>query len=554
MTSKTKPKTKIFLSLFFFVSFSMIFLVNNVNAQEYYNHVLNPSFKIYPDYCEDGGFESGGFDNGLVYGNWSNVEGGSVSTTSPHSGVYCGRIYVDGVGVNTINYTLSSEYTNLLGADIENVTFYLRRIQAFHSFKVQVYYSDASYDEHTYSTTVSSWVQCSFIDYINDAKYVQYFKIILLSVPLTIDYGYIDDVSILVNDGEGQDEITVNSEPWNLGASDFQYNFGEINTVTGRTDSYSVQMSGATGYILAQRMDYIDTNYIEFINCYVLNFDVAEGDGLSVTVVYSDRTESWKTKYVTGDGTSWEEINFGKSFIDSNKYIIRIVFRIISDDNYSGASALMDDVGLWVSYPLGFSKFDFSVSPYPIDKTSYSFSAYCESQYTLNCYYYNITDYGLNINGTYQLSTSYGVDSGNMVNGFFSIVLDIRHFTTSPYKLETFSIIIITDDEIFNTELNVYWYPVTGDIDYTSFDDENLSDFMINFILYALFFIAIPLMLAIYINGEFNNPQFALLTFIGGLTLMGAICLQIGFIDLWFMIVILVIDVVMIFALLRRNA
>jgi len=66
-------KTKILFPLFLSILLmSSLFFTPSVNATiSYYNHLQNPSFLNESNYIEDSSFESGAFESGLIYGNWS---------------------------------------------------------------------------------------------------------------------------------------------------------------------------------------------------------------------------------------------------------------------------------------------------------------------------------------------------------------------------------------------------------------------------------------------------------------------------------------------------
>lgn len=542
-----KTKT-LFISLFFVsVLISGIFLTQKVDAVSYYNWVQNPSFITYSNYCEDGGFESGAFGSGEMYGNWSGNAEVYTGYDKEHSGVYYGLVN----HAEYFWYNLTADYY-VLGADIENITFwYAYGVAGKNSFDVEVHYEDGYFDSDslTVSETVFVYEQFSIIDIVDDSRTVV--AIYIEDTATDANSQYLDDVSIVVDDGEGQDSIALDTEPWGLGSNDYSGNFGYWNQVTGRLDNTSIQFSGIyTSYKLLQDLDYVDTDYIHYINLYVYGADVSESEGVTCSLVYSDRSTDYKTVYATGDGSSWEELNFGKSWIDSGKYIIQIRFNLASTDGTN--DFVIDDVGLWLSVSYGFSKFDFTISPQPISIGSFDFEAYSETTYTFTGYFYNSTDYTLSINGSYQIGDGFGLHTGTMTNGLFSLQLNERTYSGSPYTLETLSVTIITDDEIFNVEISAYWYPVSGGADDTVGDVT--GDFLANWFIYAVFLLVIPISITVYVGGAVNpNPLLLLVTFLGAETLMTAISLSIGLVDLWFMLVVIIMDVMIILGLMKSG-
>jgi len=542
---KTKTKFLIF-PIFLGLIFGVVFSVNQVNAVPYYNWVQNPSFATYVNYVEDGGFESGSFESGLTYGNWSIYVGTpDIDTDSEYSGVY--GLNSGGQSESAI-YNLTSPYTEILGADIVELSYYIIQLNEGEGdyARVNIYYSDDTTNELLEDTTFNEWVKADFTDSIEDTKYVVAFEVSGDSGCLV----HIDDVVLLVDDGEGQDSIGFETEPWGLGSSSYSGNFGYWNKVTGRLDTTSIQFSGiSTSAKILQNLNYVDTDYINYINVYVYGADVSEYEGVTCSLVYSDRTTDEKTVYATGDGSSWENLNFGKSWVDSNKYIIQIRFSLASTDGIN--DFLIDDVGLWLSVPTNFTKFSFSISPQPISISSFDFKAYSKTSYTINCYYYNETTQELNINGTWQISSSFGIDSGDMTNGFFSSSLDERQYSTSPYHLEHISITIIAEDTVFNIEISAYWYPVSGGVD--TGDAEQTASLMTNFFMYGIFFIALPLTMSLYVGG-LNNHSIGISVFMAMETVMGAIVLSIGYINLWFMVTIIIVDIVLVFAMLKGRS
>jgi len=541
-----KAKTKFLIfPIFLGLILGMVFSINNVNAQSYYNWIVNPSFVTYNNYCEDSGFESGSLESGVIYGNWSG-DSETISTDNPNTGIYSARFSYN---INPFIYVFSSEYNNTLGADIQKFSWY-QYGSTTADYDLIIYYSDGSNTTYDGSADYGEYTKIDITDEIEDSKYIWKFGFYYQTGSGTSGIRYFDDFIFLVDDGGGQDSIVFGgNNDWQLGqtSDDTAPNFGYLDTTLGRLDNTSCKMNTYTkNHNIIQYIDFLDSDMVHYINLYVYGADIAYNEGLKIRLLYSDGSIDEKTVYVTGDGSSWEELNFGKNWIDSNKYISLIYIFGTSSMSYWIFS--IDDVGIWCSIPYGYSKFAFTISPYPIEKGSYDFDAYSQTIYTFTGYFYNVTDLSLSINGTYQLSDSFGLHVGNMTNGLFSLQLNKRTYTGSPYTLEYLSITIITEYEIFNVDIGAYWYPVSGEIEIPDVDVS--SDLILNFFMYGIFFLAIPLTVSVSVGGA-TNSSLGITTFIGAETLMGAIGLSIGLIDLWFMAVIIIIDAVIIVTMLR---
>lgn len=122
-------------------------------------------------------------------------------------------------------------------------------------------------------------------------------------------------------------------------------------------------------------------------------------------------------------------------------------------------------------------------------------------------------------------------------NDYAYFVFDSLQGTNAPYLF--FSQI----------ELNTDGEPIG-----TTDDSESdiLGTTILDFMLYGFFFVAIPVGIAVYI-GSILNPTLGLTTFLGAETLMGAICLKIGFIDIWFMLVLIIIDILIIIVMIKGS-
>ena len=79
------------------------------------------------------------------------------------------------------------------------------------------------------------------------------------------------------------------------------------------------------------------------------------------------------------------------------------------------------------------------------------------------------------------------------------------------------------------------------------------GEFLTNWFMYAIFLVVLPIAMTAYISnlGEHANPTLMLVTFLGSETLMSAISLSIGLIDIWFMLVVIIVDILLILGLMK---
>ena len=541
-----KAKTKILIFPIFLGLILGLFLIpNNVNADSFYNWIQNPSFVQYSDYIEYGGFENAEWEDGEVYGNWTGDC--AFSLANPHIGQYSAYASIP---AKYVRYDLVETYYTL-GSDIEELSYWGG--DSVNQYKIFIYYEDTTYEEELLNYD-AGWQYIDLTSFISSNKIVVAFRIEGNGAGY-----YVDDVVLMVDDGEGQDSLSFDTFPWKVsGQRSTGYSLNDIvdldNTI-GRTDSSSLRYEHEDGEHTRQGIGYLDTNLVHYVDAYAYTDDSTQLY-IECIIEYSDGTEDSKYVYFNTDG-SWTYINFGVSWIDDNKLIDDISFGVSVYSYYTGTYqsfsgvVYIDDVGLWSSVPRGYSRFAFDLVPVSIDEGITYFKAYSQSEYVMNCYVYNETGY-LSQNGTYRFSDSFGVKDGDITNGFFDIQLDVRTFTTSPYKLENIVITCFLDDEILTVSILVYWYPIEGGagegID--TGDAEETGNLLVNFFMYGTFFIAIPLTITFYVGGA-NNPSLGISAFVASETLMGAIALSIGFINMWFMIAILVLDVLLIFAMVK---
>ena len=529
---KTKILFPIFLSILLISSF---FFTPSVNATiSYYNHIQNPSFLSFSDYIEDGSFESGEYNSGIVYGNWTG--GMDISTDNPNTGIYSAKFEYP--SLTTLDYLFASDYNETLGADIIELSWY-QDGTAGADYNFTVYYSDDSFDFYDGSADYGSFTLVDVTSIINLAKYVWKFGFSYQDGSGTTGNRFFDDFCFLVDDGGGQDDITENSHPWFFASIAPVVN-GGLNTTYGRLDNSSAY----TGYSnslfpLQQPIEYLDTNYLHFIDLYASS-DYGSDIGITVLVFLSDGTSATKTMNIEADG-SWEYLNFGVSFVPDNKSITSI--RINLDAKYE-TYVHFDDVGVWANVVFGYTRFGFSILPSPISKTSFNFVAHQNIQYTMNCYLYNETG-ALAESGDFQFSDNTGFTTGSFENGTFSYVLTAR-VSVSAFT-EQITVTIILTEEVLVFQVSASWYSldVIPDVEPDPFTPTETSNFMFLFI-----FIVIPSMFLAIILKPVGIP---IIGFLAGLTIMTSIGRAVGIIDIWFLFVMVLVCILIILSMLKRG-
>lgn len=155
-------------------------------------------------------------------------------------------------------------------------------------------------------------------------------------------------------------------------------------------------------------------------------------------------------------------------------------------------------------------------------------------------WYLDITDswdefYGLSFTDFYGYSI-YLVNNGGS-EYFYLYTIDSSFYSTVYYS---------------NIELDIYGNPLSE----SGTSEPLLSDTLIlDFVLYGVFFLVIPLTIVVSVSnlGDKISGSLLISTFVGSETLMGAIALNIGIIDIWFMFAIIVLDVILILAMIRSS-
>lgn len=511
-------------------------LVPQTHAVSYYNWILGSEMETTTNYIEDGGFESGGWNNGVLYGNWSVATSpATIQSSYIHSGVYAVQTHYTGNQVFWYNFT-----NPILGAEVESFSFWVYGISYGNAGgTVRVYYSDGTYDDsdNIDPPNDETWLQIDLYaqDYIDSAKYI----VALYCYMSASDNWAWDDFYMGITDAYSQGQYTTESFPWRIGGNPNLDMIGH-NLVWGRN-------SNGSGYIgydestaqFIQDVDYVDSDTIHFIDLWAYT-PYTTSVAVKINIIYSDRTYDTKTENITLVST-WEHLNFGASWIDDNKYIIQIQ---ISLANYIPQYVNIDDVGIWSSLPAGQRRFGFSLSPNAISQTAFAFYAYQKQAYTLNCYLYDENG-SMTESGSYQLSDLYGLHSGSFSSGQFSIALSQRSSTQNME--EQLTVVITTGDEVLTFELTGYWQYVAGGGGGGTTD----STLIVSLIITMVVLLA-PSMVIAFECAKYNfNP---ILGFLGTFNVMCIIGVSTGLVSLWVLVVTVIIDVFLgLFALHSRG-
>jgi len=145
----------------------------------------------------------------------------------------------------------------------------------------------------------------------------------------------------------------------------------------------------------------------------------------------------------------------------------------------------------------------------------------------------------------------------DITNDFIVNVLDVAGIDFYGYMLKG----LYTDESQYASFSAEEQGSGIGSIYYSSEEEEEeeniiTGDFLVNWFIYAVFLVVIPVAMTVYISnlGQQANPLLMLVTFLGSETLMSAISLSIGIIDIWFMLVIIIVDVLIILGLMKGRS
>ncbi len=529
---KLRHTSPLFLSLLALsLTLSLFFIAPAKGLPAYYNWVLNPSFEGEENLIGNAGFESGQYyvNYEFEHGNWSDAGGtGQIELTTAHSGVYSWEAYYSGSGKDPC-YNFSEP---LLGADVIGFTFWAYGLSGG-DYNILVTYTDAT-TSTSGDTDIGSntWVECDELSIINTAKYVDYITFRRVGVYSC----FFDDIYFAVDDPDAQTDKSMTSTPW-FGADNYGFSYIQDGYIAHEgTGSYYI---GWTGYsdAVCQNFEYIDSDTVQFIDLWAYTENDPPNIGVKVNVIYSDRTSTTKTLNITTAST-WTHLNYGKSFISDNKYIIQIQVVL---PNYIADYVVIDDVGLWSSLPPTYHRFTFSLSPTANSQTSGSFNAYQGIAYTFYGYLWD-ENQTLSESGTFTVATDYGTGSGTITSGQFTFSLQARASVST--LTETLVIRMVASGEVLETQIVVTWEYVAGA------DDTDGTDTapMINFFVIFIMIFAPAMGFALELGRKGLNP---VIGFIGVLFLMCFLGYISGLVPVSYIFACLIVTALFMLALLK---
>lgn len=487
------------------------------NSQTFYNWLENPNFSSLLNLNEDTSFESNSFASGTTYGNWTETGGSVFSSANPNTNTYHIRMQ----SADNLIYTFNPSYV-ILGADFDEFSCYADGTVG-QTFRFYVYYNDSS-DTHEHFT----WTETGY-EYFDlssaiqtPSKYVSSVKV-YQETAITSDF---DDFTFSYDAGTGQTEIGMYSVPWYLGGTYPTYI--DLNTVTGYQDTVSMSFSTSSLYRIYQDTPYLPASDVQYVSCYALTeTDNYASVGVTCYILYSDRTTDTKTVNLSNNDT-WVEVNFGQSFLDDGKYIVRVGFSCA----YSGTTSLLcDNFGIWGNKADPPTRFDFSVSPEPTQQSTFSFTAYQGVVHTFTGNLYNSTGSKVE-NGTFIVTTDTGTSNGTITNGVFTFTLSARTGLMDYYE-EIGITCDITDpaSDSFATTITALW-DKTGSSNNNTSSSDQIADYLGIFLV--VFLPALALGGGLATNKE--TSSLAPMGFVAGLVIGVLMAVLTGFIPSWSLI------------------
>ncbi|MFZ1990341.1 MAG: hypothetical protein WAW96_11290, partial [Alphaproteobacteria bacterium] len=224
---------------------SLPLFLNKVSAVEYYEWVQNPSFEPYINYFEDAGAESGVFNAGVQYGNFSTddtwqfvIQIGSPYNWNPHSGL---RFFNGAGNTESLWYNLTE---SKIGADIINCSVYEIGVASITAF---IYYTDGTSDSLSIAGSDSEWQLKNMLGSINDAKYITAFKFSCGSA----NYNGLDDFVLYDVDDDAQEWVNYNTLPWyepRIWAVDLWQTISSAQAHTGNQSYHDFIATGSEEY------------------------------------------------------------------------------------------------------------------------------------------------------------------------------------------------------------------------------------------------------------------------------------------------------------------
>lgn len=569
-------KKQLIVLLFAICLVSTIFIkIPDAKAISYYNWIMGSEMESTTNRIEDGGFESGDWNSGVLYGNWSvDASPATIQESYVHDGVYAVQTHYTGNQVFWYNFTDS-----ILGSDIVAFSFWVYGISYGNAGGyVRVYYSDGSYDDSVNIDPPNdeTWLQIDLVsqDFVNGAKYV----VALYCYMSASDNWAWDDFFLGIEDMFSQDQYDFDTFPWRTtGIAQYWQQIGywdagwfsyipffpfDTMPVGGYVDVDMIghnlvwgRNSNGSGYIgydestaqFIQDIGYLDSDSVHYVDLWAYS---ASEDSVAVKVnlIYADRTFDSKSVNITVGAGVWEHLNFGGSWIDDNKYIVQIQIQLA---NYYGAYVNIDDVGIWSSLPANSYRFTYTLSPSAISQSPIGFNAYQGQTYTFTGYLWDINN-ELTENGTVTVSHSKGMTTATLSSGIFSFSIVPR--TGTGDFTEQMGISVNNGDTVEYYELTINWIYVSGagDGDRDEERTTNLIDWLVMFMV--IFLPALLFAGGIYENNQqpdsmHISPMFGL---IAGLVLSVGIGVYTALVPLWMLILMIIAVVLLFVGIVRR--
>lgn len=522
------------IPFFFILSVILLGLVccfncNYVNAQGSYEWIQNGGFE---DIGGDQFGGSGGFESGQLGIMWD----GSIAPCSVQSGGLLGSSYHAQLGYT--GYLVGELETPVNVSFVTELSFWYSQGTGY-TLRVSLGYNDST------SNVVDISPPSSGINYVDLTGYLEsdkFFVRITFHSVSNIGW-YIDNVvCILPSSGGGQSVVSQYTSPW-WTAQDFDFQGINIAGIGHSGVACFYTGYGEESNQLIQNIPYLDSDTVTSITLWAeTDYDLGDID-VKFTVIYSDRSWSSHTETII-NGDTWSELVFS-GFLLPNKIIIQIQISIINGGSFYNH---IDDISLTSTIPYGQSKFSYYVTPTPISSNNISFSCYQRINYIFHGEVFN--DSGVCIgDGTYIITSSTGIQTGNINDGVFSFTLTQRTNNLGIDIIgENINIQIdITDGESFIIVITANWIYVagggSGDLDdggtipYTTIGIGTFTSFIINaFLLFLL-----PLIFAFYCGKNGVNPM---LGFVIAFSIIAVIGYTAGITNIVVLFVMVLVDII----------
>jgi hypothetical protein len=537
-----KAITIVILSVFLLSFFLPIFPVNSTE----YNWIDNNSFEDASRFIANGNFENGNV-------SWTFESICFVSDTEPHVGDYHCQLGDLGYGL------YQSLTTNVSITDFISLNFYAKKTAGdTHRISYIISYENSS---GTHSQIYDETLSEDYTYYSNDFS-----EILNLGGETSIIYKiefnhaqgstwiYLDEVELVVEGygtGTGQTTIEADTEPWySLWYSMYSENYIGLTNDYAYDGNYSAYLTwinqDRTNMIsLYQRVNYMLTNNLTSISFYaktdsdsnvIIEFQAFLSDGQSAIV------NSLGTDLNSSSG--WVNIEIPLWYINSNKLITRIGFRIIGGDYGDFTYIDYIEVNSSVSPTVG-RRFYFYLIPETIPVSNQHVRASIDVKYKFYGFWYNESGV-LADSGIYEVESDRGILSGTVSYGQFTFDITARD-KINMQTTETFEITLDIDGYgIFTVNIYISWdFSPTVTPPPEGFDEnEELTNDLVRWIIMfvVIFMPAILFAGGIYENNQRRgnikiNPIFGL---IAGLVLSIGLGVYTSLIPPWILILMIV--------------